>query len=249
MENSDNDYKSKFLYHFTNKEILIEHILPTFQLKLNTLNNTNDPKEKKMSVDNYFEKQSFKYAGEYFDIKNNIKEFLDNDCKFCCFSGDYEFDNQKFDGFNLPRMWATYGDNHKGVCLKIDYNKFCQFNKVNNEDVFLRQMQYKAENAHKLKKRNKIYESDSEKVTKQIIRDNLELLFFTKHIDWLTEKEYRFLTLQQRDYCTIKESIVSVIVGMEFNKKYIPAIKEQSQNIDLRKIAYNYKTGHLEIKQ
>jgi hypothetical protein len=68
---------SEYLYHYTKRETLIEFILPSLKLKMNTLMNTNDPKEKKISLFNYID--NVKYAGTYIDMKIKLKEILDNE--------------------------------------------------------------------------------------------------------------------------------------------------------------------------
>lgn len=244
MENNINQYKSKFLYHFTKREILIEHILPSYKLKLNTLQKTNDPKEKKMSVLNSI--KNLTYAGEYLDIKARLHNSLDNVCQICCFSGDYLINHKEFNGYNLPRMWATYGDNHEGICLKIDFDKFFIENKVDNDICFLDNLVYVTEINHILTKKKNQFESDYEKVTLQLIKDNLKSLFFVKHLDWNTEREIRYVTLMKKDYCSIKNSIESIIVGMDFNKKYLASIKNQMDPVaDIYEIDYDFKDGQL----
>ena len=65
------DKESNFLYHYTTKEKLIEFILLTLNLKLNFLKNTNDPKEKQMSIK--FAIKNIEFVGEYLKLGNHLK--------------------------------------------------------------------------------------------------------------------------------------------------------------------------------
>lgn len=225
-------------------DTLIEHILPSYKIKLNSLGNTNDPKEKMISILHSI--KNIGYAGEYLEISTRLHYYLDNDCRICCFSSDYIEGNKEFKGYNLPRMWATYGDNHKGVCLKIDYDKFCQENEIDNEVRFISNVEYATELNHNLIKTDKQFDNDYEKVTLQLIRDNLDKLFFLKHRDWNTEREIRYLSLKANSYCSIKGSIDSIIVGMDFKRRYLPSIITQMSPVtDIDKIEYDHKHGQL----
>jgi len=238
---------SKYIYHFTKSETLIEHILPNCKLKLNTLNNLNDPKEQQISMFNSL--KNVKYIDEHLDIKSKLHYLLDTEYKVCCFSGDYIIEGTEYEGFNLPRMWATYGNNHKGICIKIDYEKFCDENRVDNDISFLKKVEYKIELDHDLYKKEDSFVQDSYKVTHQLIKDNIGKLFFLKHIDWETEREIRFVTLN-KDYCSIKDSIDSIIVGLDFNRKYLPAIYNQiDSRIDIYRINYDVYKWRLEAQK
>lgn len=238
--------ESKYLYHYTKRETLIEYILPSLRLKLNSLKNTNDPKEKKISLFNFID--NVKFAGAYVEIKTRLQEYLDNEFKMCCFSGDYVDENIEFSGFNLPRMWATYGDNHKGVCLKINRKKFCEENEIDDQTRILKAVEYSSRVTHGLINNGDEFDLDYRKVVNELIRDNLDNLYFVKHKDWQTEREIRFVSLERKEYCSIYESLDSILLGMDFNKKYLASINSQlGRDSITHRIEYDFKTGELII--
>ena len=112
------------LYHYTSLSTALEFILSKRELLLNPLRKTNDPREYK----------SFVFAAKYWANSDNghteqnnkeISRLLRDDCKVLCFSDDYE----NYFGYEYARMWAHYGDNHKGVCLELDKTQFIEENK------------------------------------------------------------------------------------------------------------------------
>ena len=221
----------------------IEHILPTLQLKLNVLKNTNDPREKELSLNHTI--QNIEFAGQYIDLHHKIYTKLDSDFKVCCFSADYIMDSTKYSGSNLPRMWATYGDNHKGICLVISKKEFEKENNIDNKNSTLRTVSYKPNLSN-------IFNGEAERdnfnhdlAAEGIIEANREKIFYTKHHDWITECEVRLVTKSSSNYCSIKESLHKVILGMDFPKEYLPAIEQPLQKINKREFLYVIELQHL----
>ncbi|NOS90620.1 MAG: DUF2971 domain-containing protein [Cyclobacteriaceae bacterium] len=119
------------LYHYCKLSTAIEHILPTKRLLLNTLGRTNDPREKK----------SFVFAGSSMNASDlahptnwssKISGEIRSDCKILCFCGDHS----PYFGYELSRMWALYGENHRGVCIELDKGKFLE----ENQDKILKEL-------------------------------------------------------------------------------------------------------------
>ncbi len=242
------DKESKFLYHYTSKEKLIEFILPSLNLKLNFLKNTNDPKEKKMST--RFAIKNIEFAGEYLELGGRLRELIDTKYKVCCFSGDYLKDSEKYFGYQLVRMWATYGDNHKGVCLVIDKEKFSKENEVDNINTVLQEINYDASASNQIYKESKDLNTNYDQATEDLINYNINTIFFSKHHDWITENEIRFVTNSDRKFCSIENSLQKIILGMDFNLKYRPSITEQfrERKIEVQRIDYDHLSGELKLK-
>lgn len=243
------DKESKYLYHFTSKEKLIEFILPSLNLKLNYLKNTNDPKEKKMST--RFTIENIESASEYFELGLRLEEIIDNNYKLCCFSSDYLHDKKKHFGYQLVRMWATYGDNHKGICLVIDKQKFIEENYIDNINTYLEEINYST-SSNRIFKKNIEINLNLNESTQELIDHNLTTIFFKKHHDWITENEIRYVTSRNKEYCSIQNSLTKIILGMDFNIKYRPSILEQinfiSENIQIQSVDYDAKSGELFLK-
>ena len=215
MENTER----KYLYHFTKRETFIENILPKLELKLSSLNETNDLVENKLLIKNLIV-NGINVIGvyNYMNLRQEIHYLLKEVCKICCFSGDY----------NLPRMWATYGDRNKGVCLRIDYEGFCKENKLKRNNSYLKKVVYKSKlNYEEMNSLSNNNESNHRLTVLKFIRKNIKVIFFTKQKDWISECEIRYLTLDKKDYCSIIESLDGIILGEEFEDKYLPSILYQ----------------------
>ena len=52
-----------------------------------------------------------------------------SDCKVLCFSAD----DPNYFGYESSSLWASYGGNHKGVCLEFDKSEFINENNPSDE--------------------------------------------------------------------------------------------------------------------
>lgn len=123
------------IYHYTKLSTAVEYILPSMQLRTNSLGKMNDPKENQPWA---FGGVNIDYAGLYPDSysdKTHIEHQFrfGNDIKsrvqIICF-----VDGEKTEGFLNEIMWAHYSDNHKGVSLEIDSEKFIEENRASLTD-------------------------------------------------------------------------------------------------------------------
>jgi hypothetical protein len=212
------------------------------------LKNTNDPKEKKMST--RFAIKNIEFAGEYLELGGRLRELIDSKYKVYCFSGDYLKDSEKYFGYQLVRMWATYGDNHKGVCLVIDKEKFSKENNIDNIITFLQEINYESSASNQIYKESKDLNTNYDQATDNLINYNLNTIFFSKHHDWISENEIRFVTKSDRKFCSIENSLQKIVLGMDFNLKYRPSIIEQigERKIQIQRIEYDHLSGELKLK-
>jgi hypothetical protein len=229
------------LYHYCKLSTAIEFILPEKRLLLNTLGRTNDPRENK----------SFVFAGLNFDPdkinildhSNVISQEIRKDCKILCLSGD----SSPYFGYELSRMWAMYGDNHKGVCVEISKERFINKNADKIKGELFKPVTY-----YELDVSKPIYhkEIDYERIDRVgltvYVRNefrvaNMDYLFFTKNKEWETEQEVRlvyFSDVEANEYCTIDGCIKNIYLGVDFNEHYLPAIRTNSQKAGMYKVEY-----------
>lgn len=150
-------------------------------------------------------------------------------------------------------MWATYSDNHRGVCLVIEKKRFIEENKLDNTNNYLMEVEYSSEASNQLHKKDKNIDFDYNKAAQELIQHNLKKVFFSKHPDWITENEIRMITDSCKNYCSIMNSLITIILGLDFNLKYRPAIIEQLrknnliERIPIKKIKFNHLNGELEL--
>ena len=244
MKNSYDNIINNSIFHFTKKDTFIEYILPNFQLKFGLLKNTNDPRETKTfgfgAVNGNFE------AGNEITDKENknkmLSGLLKDKVKVICFSTDYKIDNEYFDGYNLPRMWAHYGDNHKGVCLEIDLDILIEENSAIFKNIHSSKVNYTHNFMYPYVEYDQLRQYGIEQYIANFKLLHRDYLYFTKHIDWETERELRLLYFSNfmiDEYVSIRKSLKTIILGIDFDKTELPKIIEQTKNISIEQIIFN----------
>jgi len=119
-------------------------------------------------------------------------------------------------------MWSQYSNNHQGVCLVLNKTLFLEENPhhiygtVSYSDVFrfpaIKPEEYEAE-------------KNKQDFFTRFFLTHQKPYFFTKHIDWSAESESRLLCLDQRDNCSIENSLQGIYLGVEFDKNLLKALK------------------------
>jgi len=201
------------IYHYTSVEKLFL-ILGNFQLKMSPLEDLNDPRER-MGLKAVLDVLAIN-GDKLLRIYQSRNTILNT---ITCFSGDSE--NTK--GFDLPTMWAHYGDNYKGVSLNI-----CPISLIeeNNRTLFFDKVQYEKP------KSNIVMEGEMKP------EELIQALFFSKRPDWDSEKEWRLLSLNNEGMCNIRKSLKSIILGLDFDHAFSPSIKKliQGENIIIQQL-------------
>ncbi|HAQ21625.1 MAG TPA: hypothetical protein DCR40_20705 [Prolixibacteraceae bacterium] len=201
------------IYHYTSVEKLFL-ILGNFQLKMNTLKNTNDPREKMEIKPSVHVKAKNAYKALQIFWKRDI-----NINTITCFSGDTE-DTK---GFDLPTMWAHYGDKYRGVTLKICPIAFIE---ENDNTLYFDKVRYEKPKA----------EIGVE--GEMSLEELRQLIFFSKRPDWNSEAEWRLLSLNNERMCNIRKSLKSIILGLDFHNAFLPSINKliQGENINIQQL-------------
>lgn len=227
--NNDID-RPDFIYHYT-KTIYFALILPLMRLKMSKIEDANDPREKIKHYEGVFKSGFFNPQDERVEL---IENFLNNYSTITCFSGSSDLRK----GFDLPTMWAHYADNHKGLCLEINTQNFIL---ENNSSYFFDKMNYALSAEY-----NK-FSIHEDTTSKEIINK----LVFLKRNDWSSEQEWRLFSMEGANFCSIKNSLKSIILGLDFNSDYLPLIKLlKKPEIKLKKIVIDectQKFGLIEI--
>lgn len=117
----------QFVYHYTRAETARDFILKSWTLRLNTLSETNDPRESKAWQFNLW--TGGKHDLARYDMQEVSAWFskeLKSRTRLACFArdqgpltGDHTQDILRR-GLARSRMWAQYADSHRGVCLVFD---------------------------------------------------------------------------------------------------------------------------------
>lgn len=243
--------RERFLYHFTKAKTAIDYILPSQQLRFSPYNKTNDPYETKnrsITINNSLDEID-KVTGDdkrtTIELMMNFNEsrfkYIDSiksKVKTLCFSEDIKNFNQDYKvsyfgfkrGWGYPRMWAQYGENHKGICLMIDRNLL--YESINKEAtknfiIFNRAVNYTDELFDKELNCINIEEVKLSGIAESImnrLNSNIEYFFFKKALDWQSEREFRYILTPKNDlemefiYVSIAKSLKVIIVGSEIEE-------------------------------
>ena len=231
------------IYHYCKLSTAIELILPRRELILAQLNKTNDPRENKSFVF----AATYDRESEFIDLKTNnqvVSNKLREGCKIICFSHD----SSPFFGYEYSKMWAHYGDNHKGICIEINKDKFLEENSSIIKPELLKEIKYFSFNPkemqedHRIVNYREIKNIGIEKYLKEQFRmEHLDYLYFTKDKDWESERETRLLYFSKSktdEYCSIKNSINHIYLGVDFNQNYLTAIINLCPEITLSELNY-----------
>ncbi len=237
---------NKYIYHYTKLATAIEFILPKMQLRLNKLSSSNDPRENRGRLFLHLRSNEI---NSIIDLGKEINKKVFNNSKYISFSSD----ESAFKGYQLSNMWAHYGHNHKGVCLKINREKFLFYNKKICEKYAQKICYIEPSDT---KGFGYFPQIDSKNVTNlsnttylfEFMDCHKDLLFFKKTIEWKFEQEFRVIFLSneiKNEYCCIKDSLESIYFGCDFDENYYPSIKKLiiGKNINIEKLHFDENSG------
>jgi hypothetical protein len=105
-------------------------------LRFNSIENSNDPNEyKEINPAFIYDPENYPIGDTEHMLETGLQlNKIIGKTKMVCFSTN-EFDifsRTIREGWDLPRMWHSYGDFHKGVCIQINNDLLIQ----ENLDVF-----------------------------------------------------------------------------------------------------------------
>lgn len=226
----DLDSNGAIISHYTTREVAIEKILPTGKLLLNSIKNSNDPREYKKRVNGVYGKNE--ESGKFFEVLDKDEENLTKTMFFC---GSITKENEskliKRASFGNSKMWAEYGESHKGVCLIFDKEKLIkQFDKqFNNKPIFDKDfISYEEINKEKFVRSGSVNDellkiNETQNVLIDFYKHNREVFFFSKDYCWSTENEFRFLIISEKEdveFLEYKDALLGIILGENCNPIY-----------------------------
>lgn len=176
------------LYHYTSFESFVK-IWLSKSLKFSSVKNVNDVLESKISTQaSNFRQMPLMDA--YYDIRLQFKQIS--------LTMDYD---SYFKGCMSPCMWGYYADRKNGVCIELDFDKL-PFSK----EMLKSQVVYKD------------YIPDATVIPPEVqtinqllafIRKDARKLFFTKHMSWKGENEYRIVS-RNNDFLDITGAVSAI---------------------------------------
>lgn len=258
---------SKYLYHYTSMETACK-ILYYRTLRFSSLSSTNDIFEQRSKI--IFEH----VTSSNIDIANFVREYLACErkkIKILCFSQDTELnlDEQKAmcmylsrdqiranvtgRGFALPRMWAQYAENSRGVCLIFNKQKLLEslskqsiINTPKSVEYINYYFPYRITEGELIRMYELINSSESEVLNELISEDSGfgHYNFFCKLCDWSSENEFRIITAVDNpsdiiEVSNIGEFIEGVVIGHNVDEMHESLISSFiSPKFDVRRLTF-----------
>jgi len=211
------------------------------KLYMGQFSNTNDPYENQLFQ---FDPENWTYPDndilKYFDLKSKLNHIVRENARMICFSIDDTTWISVY-GYRSSGMWAHYGNKHKGVCVVLDRNRFVNENrkwidlvgrvKYTNE---LRKPEINLTNINTI----------DEKTVQNTVKELRQAIFFSKLKDWRYENEYRVVNYNNPlvKFCSIKDSLVGIILGTRVDDNYLPTIlRLVNNNVTISKAVFHNK--------
>jgi hypothetical protein len=237
----------KYVYHYTRWERLLDIMETGF--RLGPLAQMNDPRESKewllpITVSGVtFPAVGVKAAEE--EIRNYKRKIRVAAC--CLDQPAVNRDNHGRRGYARPRMWAQYTDNHRGVCIILDRAGLDRairqrYPAINTSWVRGGSVQYVETPLEDVMNREMFLNSPDEAVgnVREHFARYAEQLFFTKHIDWRDENEYRWVYYDADQsqtgedgltapFVDIKTHVVAVVLGADYSDAHLPIARMFAQ--------------------
>ncbi|MDO9635219.1 MAG: DUF2971 domain-containing protein [Paludibacter sp.] len=229
------------IFHFTNAQNGFE-ILSKMKLQFNNVINTNDPWESKLRFFSICNLTGAGYADGISGLKNILQDIsafnLLNDKsinlfkKFLvlCFTCSFNYNNRRVHGYNQPRMWSQYGENHKGFCFEVDEKKIIKLivSSYSNNFIKYEKVTYK-DKFEKIE-----YSLSINGKFERFVDLHYKNIFFQKNINWSDEHEYRILIKSaQKIEVSINDCIKAIYVGENFNSAFIPLLDHYSGKLQV----------------
>lgn len=243
----------KDLFHYTKKDTALEKILFECRIKLGQLRYTNDPRETKNPSFSFSNATIDSWSIEMYEkVINEARRIYQEEWNVLCMTKNLptrKYRDEKLQGvmeqsrhgYAHPKMWAHYGENHSGVCIVFDGKKLEANIKSSLKGrctVFSGSVNYKA---YGILHNRPIDEADIDKygltegIRKYFFKNHMEL-FLTKHPDWKSETEFRWIIHNKSncpEFVNIEGTIKYILVGSEFPKAYEESIKELCKKIKI----------------
>lgn len=202
----------QFVYHYTRAEIARDFILKSLTLRLNSLAETNDPRESKAWEFGLWTGGKHDLGRyNFYEVSAWFSKALKARTRLACFArdqapltGDHSQDILRR-GLARSRMWSQYADNHRGVCLVLDKTRLIQAVKEHLAPrlCLVGDVQYRDHHIVRSAKPHEfminvdeLEELGPESYALRHVQQYHDQLFFEKLSDWRDEVEWRIIALE-----------------------------------------------------
>ncbi|MCG8474743.1 MAG: DUF2971 domain-containing protein [Cytophagales bacterium] len=245
------------LYHYTDFNTALEHILRDFRLRLSPITLANDPMESEKPAPisscsgcyDQVEKHNTKYNS--LELTRSVTEYYEQLRQLCLCKNSNEaingihtspFEPIEHFGFAKPRMWDQYGNKYRGVCFAISNEKFKQSleSKFKVLEVdYTRNYLLKANLDTLGINLNEVEELGQEEYLRLKYESELQKIR-EKHIDYRDENECKIIVRSnsEYEYVSIKNSLQAVFCTKKLG---------YSNRCEINKVLKKYKIPLIEI--
>lgn len=267
-----------FLYHYTTMEKAYS-IICSNELWFSDLNSTNDIFEQKVKISFEDIKKTHDRSDPIEKIRI-LRKYMDRSracIKLLCFSKDVCYSESREEnayiklqesllpdyrainvigrGFSLPRMWAQYASDNKGVCFIFNRSKILDKVKGIQHSFMSGDVEYHPlyspyiMSVDEFDKTYNLITDQYDDAIKTMLKEEYRFLrydLFSKLSDWNNENEYRIVIANYSGEKTvklkrIKEAIEGIVVGANTDSANATIIKllGEKYELDVRKIVYD----------
>lgn len=246
------------LYHYTSAPVAVESILRTGELRLGQFAFTNDPRESRSWQMSASLPEGFDMKTEDFmKLSEEADGMLRRSVKLACFTQDDaprdDRGGESGRGFAHSSLWSHYGGGHTGVCIGFQRDLLGRLASQLSQlgSYFHGPVSYvdDASPPHHATHIDlgQVEEFGLDAVLTARIRGNWERLFFTKDLDWETEREYRCVVLSPDPeplYIDVSDCIRVVVLGDAFPPGQVATVHHAIDGIgNVEVTAIRYQNG------
>ncbi|MFH8591026.1 DUF2971 domain-containing protein [Streptomyces rimosus] len=227
------------LFHYTNADAAISHILPSGKLRLSPYESTNDLWESQPHYPMLTTHQD--HSGhDSTALWEGFDQHLRLRTKVGCLTQDVALPSAVMNpdalrGWAHLSLWAHYGDGHAGLCLRFDRDQLvASFREMAGPTALtfdgpVRYVVSHLAPATRGLDRGQVAEFGMDAAALFYAETNKDQLFFRKHIDWSSETEYRLVLVNQSrgyEFVDIRSALTGIVLGSAFPQRHVPELMD-----------------------
>lgn len=220
----------RLLYHYTSAETAVRYILKNRTLRMGPLERTNDPREAKEWSFALFAAIGQAAPGESIRVSSELSSLIRRTVRLACFCSDgHPPQAQKVElvdgqGWRHARMWAQYGDRHRGVVLVFDRRRLLDAARTSLNDkgpllfgdVLYVEHRHPGDMLPFIVDHAEWVKTPALNFAKRHRDLHGDWLFFTKHTDWAQEHESRLVFFGndlEETFIPIEGALIEICIG------------------------------------
>jgi hypothetical protein len=260
------------VFHYTKMSTAIEHILFEKRLRFSKSIKTNDPREYNDWDLGVTEESSNNedFLNQSVLAMNKVDQVRKSDYKLACFCSNRFPESTKSArvsdyqtrqlGYDRLRMWSQYGDKFYGVCIAFSASSVQQRlheqlgkNAIIYADhvAYEPDLNYKDRPIRDIKWNDINNIKDINEFANEYVRGWVKEIFFTKHVDYRDENEYRIVVHDPNNSFKYLDNIVNcfkaVLLGDRFNLVYQKLIRGFCDELNIECKRVKWLHGKLQL--